>query len=59
MTTIAKTETIVREYDTTGRLVSEQVTTVEDRPVVLKPPGFAPLAAPAACEHPGAPREGG
>lgn len=55
MNPITKTETIVREYDTAGRLVSERVTTVEDRPVMVRPPGFAPPPAPAATA---APKEG-
>lgn len=35
-----KTETTVRVYDDAGRLTRETVTTVVDRPVIHKPPGF-------------------
>lgn len=40
-----KTETTVREFDDSGRLVSETVTTVEEKRVIEKPAGFAPAEA--------------
>ena len=36
----AKTETPVRVYDDAGRLTRETVTTVVEKPVIQKPPGF-------------------
>lgn len=46
-----RTETTVREFDQAGRLLSETVTTVEERPVIEKPPGFVPpLARAVGCE---------
>lgn len=40
MSRYGKTETTVREFDQAGRLVSEVVTTVTERPVVERPAGF-------------------
>lgn len=40
MNRYGRTETTVREFDQAGRLLSETVTIVEERPVIEKPPGF-------------------
>ena len=40
-----KTETTVRQFDDSGRLTSETVTTVVEKPVIQRPAGFAPPEA--------------
>lgn len=47
MSRYSRTETTVREFDQAGRLLSEVVTTVVERPVIDKPPGFVAPVAPA------------
>lgn len=40
MNRFGKVETTVREFDEAGRLMSETVTTIVEKPVVQRPAGF-------------------
>jgi hypothetical protein len=51
------TETRVRQFDESGRLVSEQITTVTEKRIIAGPAGFGPVPVIAAPSTP-APKDG-